>query len=277
MLHLTIVFLVLAVLAQLTAAVVAILQMGRAGSYRIAWACVSLGLLLMLGRRVPGLERALATGVHDFRDALMSLVISSLLAVGIFGVRRLFAEMEANRARLETLAATDPLTGLHNRRRFFERAYDEIRRCQRSGEPLTLLILDLDHFKYVNDRYGHAAGDAMLIAVADAIRTTLRRVDVAGRLGGEEFILLLPGSSGEAASVAAERLRSVLGAARTEDGIGVTTSLGVAVADKVPLDIDVKEYFRELVHEADTALYLAKERGRNRVEFWSPEMAIQAS
>lgn len=277
MLNASVAMLLLATVGQLLAAFFALAQVGRAGKYRAAWGCVSFALLLMLTRRIPPLERAISVGIYDFSDAFMTLVISVFFVMGMIGLRRLFGEMESHRQRLETLAATDPLTGLANRRRVFERAYAEIERCQRSGEPLAVLMLDLDHFKAVNDRYGHAVGDAMLVAVANAITTTLRRVDIAGRLGGEGFIILLPDTNEEAASIAAERLRKTLGEAKTEDGISVTTSLGVAVAGKVPTEIDVGEYFRGLIQEADTALYLAKQRGRNRVEFWSSEMAIQAS
>ncbi|MGE5386135.1 MAG: GGDEF domain-containing protein [Betaproteobacteria bacterium] len=277
MLKLSIVLLVFATIAQLVAVILALMQMERAGKYRAAWGCVSFALLLMLGRRVPPLERAISVAIYDFSDAVITMAISVFLVMGMVGLRRLFDDMEAQRKHLETLAAIDPLTGLNNRRRLFERAHAEIERCQRSGESLTLFMLDLDHFKAVNDRYGHAAGDAMLVAVSNAISATLRRVDIAGRIGGEEFVILLPDTNREAASAAAERLRSALAAARTDDGIGVTTSLGVAIAEQVPVDANAAEYFRELIHEADTALYLAKERGRNRVEFWSAEMAIQAS
>ena len=183
MLSLTVLLLVLSILAQLGAVGLVLSQWKRIGAHRLAWASLSLALVLMVQHRLAPLEMALATGLFDFSGALVGFLVSLLLLAGLFGLRRLLGELARQRLHLETLAGTDHLTGLFNRSQLFERAYQEILRAQRSGEPLALLLLDLDQFKAVNERYGYTLGDTLLQAVADALRATLRRVDIAGRIG----------------------------------------------------------------------------------------------
>lgn len=167
---------------------------------------------------------------------------------------------------LERLATSDPLTGLHNRRHALELARREFERALRYRHSLAALLLDLDHFKQVNDRLGHAAGDSVLIAVAGLIRSALREVDIVGRYGGEEFVVLMPETGPEGALAAAERIRqSVAGAPiQTEAGpAAVTLSLGVA---GWPVEgRDPKLTLEALLQRADAALYAAKRAGRNCV------------
>jgi diguanylate cyclase (GGDEF)-like protein len=159
-------------------------------------------------------------------------------------------------------AATDPLTGLLNRRGFFEAAEDLMatRRRQRMA-PISALVFDLDRFKAINDQNGHATGDAVLQLFAKVARETLRATDIVGRLGGEEFVALLPGTALETA-VAAERVRAALAAAavlRRGQRIAATVSVGIASGSPTtPIDA--------LITRADDALYRAKQNGRNRVE-----------
>lgn len=278
MFTLTVVCLAFAVIVQCAATVVALLQLGRIRGYRFAWGLVTLALLLMVQRRLEPLEMAMTTGLYDFTAALLAVAISLLLLAGMIGLRLLFRDLEKQRDQLQVLATTDPLTGLFNRREFFARADNEIQRSQRSREPLALFMLDLDLFKRINDRFGHASGDAVLTAVASALQGCLRRIDIVGRIGGEEFAILLPNTGSEAARIAAERLRQAVAELRVGDAdIAITTSLGIAFADCVPSDVGSEEFLHCLLQEADTALYVAKGRGRNRVERWTPEMRIQAS
>ncbi len=163
--------------------------------------------------------------------------------------------------REEEASRTDPLTRLPNRRGFLEATDGALVRNRRSGRPVSIVLSDLDHFKRVNDSLGHAAGDAVLKAVADAIRSSLRSQDVAARWGGEEFILLLPDTGKDGAMHVAESVRAAISElAIDHDGsrIQVTLSLGVAehVAD---------HSIEETIAQSDAALYLAKEGGRNRV------------
>ncbi len=171
--------------------------------------------------------------------------------------------MESDLVRLATL---DELTRLTNRRHFLELARREVERSRRYGSSLSLLMVDADHFKDVNDTHGHAGGDAVLRALAETGRRLLREADVLGRLGGEEFALLLPETELTQAVVVAERLRAAVGALRVAlpggGSAAVTVSVGVAALGPGVESLD------ELMRRADSALYAAKDKGRNRVEIF---------
>jgi len=164
---------------------------------------------------------------------------------------------------LERRAYSDYLTGLANRRYFLEKAENELARARRYGEELSILMLDVDHFKQVNDRYGHKVGDIVLQKLAEVCRSTLRDVDIIGRLGGEEFAVLLPKTGSVQAMEAAERLRTALAAAQVNQDNAIslhfTASLGVATFSKEDT------HFDSLLNRADKALYKAKNWGRNCV------------
>jgi len=172
-------------------------------------------------------------------------------------------EMELRRAMLQLtqLAATDSLTGLLNRRRFLALAEVERQRAARYGRPLSLLILDIDHFKDVNDRHGHDIGDEVIIRVAEICQAQKRPSDIAARLGGEEFAVLMPETDLSRGCVFAERLRSAIAQDDIRQGdtvIKVTVSIGVSeAAGLAPID--------DLLKNADLALYEAKNFGRDRV------------
>lgn len=174
-------------------------------------------------------------------------------------------QLEDMLTRVETLAIMDPLTGLFNRRRFEAILLNEFKRANRYQTPLSCMMIDIDHFKEVNDTFGHQAGDIVLKEVAHIIQTSLREVDTTARWGGEEFIVLSPSTTKENTIRAAERIReSVL--THTFSGIGnkqITVSIGVAgMHDGVECETPDK-----LVHAADIAMYNAKKNGRNRVEY----------
>lgn len=164
---------------------------------------------------------------------------------------------------LERRAYFDYLTGLANRRYFFEKAENEMVRTMRYGGALSLVMLDIDHFKQVNDTHGHKVGDTVLQKLAEVARATLRDVDVVGRIGGEEFAVLLPATGAEPAMEAAERLRVALAAAPVTLSLGpplhFTASFGVATLSEKGANIDT------LLNQSDQALYRAKTEGRNRV------------
>jgi diguanylate cyclase (GGDEF)-like protein len=171
-------------------------------------------------------------------------------------------ERKAYQTTLEHLATTDHLTNLLNRRAFLEATEREIRRAHRYGQPLTLLMLDVDHFKHINDTCGHPAGDEVLRRIAATCRRLLRDEDLTGRLGGEEFAITLVQAPIEAAALVAERLRRTIGELLIEFGgrqIAVTVSVGVA---EFGMDAD---NLSRLVSVADERLYAAKNGGRNRV------------
>ncbi len=162
---------------------------------------------------------------------------------------------------LRRLATTDTLTGAFNRRYFVEDGARLLAHCRQGGEPVALLLLDIDHFKVVNDSWGHAAGDEALRRVCEACQQRLRPGDLFARWGGEEFILLLPGATQEDALAVAERLRAGVAAVQlevTRAGFGVTLSVGVAIGRP-------EDELEELTRRADRALYAAKASGRDRV------------
>jgi diguanylate cyclase (GGDEF)-like protein len=166
---------------------------------------------------------------------------------------------EAN-LRIEELARHDPLTGLLNRRSLFELLGQHVVRCSRIGNPLSAMILDLDHFKLVNDSYGHAMGDRVLCAVAEYVSVNSRPYDLVGRYGGEEFVVILPDAGLEAAHVTAERYRGGICQLKVKDLTKtITASIGVTCLKKT-------DSIETLLDRADRALYRAKYSGRNRVE-----------
>lgn len=170
-------------------------------------------------------------------------------------------QLEKANAALKTLATTDVLTGAWNRRHFMETAENEIQRVLRSGAPVSVIMVDIDFFKKVNDTQGHAAGDDVLKEFVARCLGALRNVDVLGRIGGEEFSILLPDTAINAAVAAAERIRSVLEVSPISCGgtdIAITASLGVA--QWAP-----HESVDDVLKRADAALYEAKHQGRNRV------------
>jgi diguanylate cyclase (GGDEF)-like protein len=177
-----------------------------------------------------------------------------------------FTDTETQHAReqaLADIAYIDPLTGLANRRAFFQQADAAFAIASRYQRPLALLMIDLDHFKRVNDGYGHAAGDAVLVRTANCIRHSVRHADLPARLGGEEFVVMLPETTLTEALETAERIRnSIEQSAPVEfegHGIAVTASVGVAMMRSDSKDIEA------ILNEADMALYEAKQTGRNKV------------
>ncbi|MBI5069126.1 MAG: diguanylate cyclase [Deltaproteobacteria bacterium] len=227
--------------------------------YRDLWAALAAGRAWrgeLRNRKKSGesyWEEASISPVADARGR-----ISHYLAVKDDITARKAAEEEVAR-----LATTDPLTGVANRRRFLELLGMELDRARRFGDRAALLMLDVDHFKSVNDTHGHAAGDAVLQHLADLSRRSLRRIDLFGRLGGEEFAILLPGTDGAGARLLAERFRHAVADAPAQTGrgaIAVTVSIGIAELDPGDPDPD------GVLARADAALYRAKQAGRNRVE-----------
>lgn len=178
------------------------------------------------------------------------------------GTARDITDRKLVEERLREMAATDGLTGILNRRRFMELAADELGRAHRYGRPLGVIMFDVDHFKAVNDARGHAAGDKVLRSLTAVARETLRGADILGRIGGEEFAVLLPETGLPAAVRAAERLRRAAESmSLLADGglFNVTVSLGVALLQE-------DEILEDFLKRADQALYRAKQGGRNRVE-----------
>jgi diguanylate cyclase (GGDEF)-like protein/PAS domain S-box-containing protein len=182
---------------------------------------------------------------------------------GLCGISTDITELELLKEKLEQQAQQDYLTGLSNRRHFMNQGQVELARAQRYGTPLSLLMLDIDRFKNINDTHGHKAGDIVLQQMSEVMRATLRSVDIIGRMGGEEFAILLPETDLKRATEVAERLRENVAHAQvaleTAAPLQFTVSIGVSTLEGKEATLDT------LLNQADWALYEAKEGGRNKV------------
>lgn len=226
------------------------------------------GALLLLGfAGLTGMDAALAyldgkvpeDGLLDWLWVGLDLLVPIFFLLLIEGWRR----RDALELELATLSLTDPLTRLPNRRGFRARALPAIAVTRRNGGDCAVVMLDLDHFKSINDEFGHANGDAVLRSVAGLITEAVRDADVVGRLGGEEFALLLPGADTGAAALATERLRGLVATRVPHPGSGtVTLSAGIAV---LGTEEDPSGALDTALQAADRALYAAKRGGRNLV------------
>ena len=210
---------------------------------------------------ICGTGRDLSQFLRAQRDLeVLNRLLEERVAERTEALNRANADLrEANRV-LEQQARSDSLTALANRRHFFEHAGTEVLRARRYCHPLSLQMLDIDHFKSINDRFGHAAGDSVIRAIADILRDNLRHTDLAARIGGEEFAILLPETDIVAAGHHAERLRQSIALHDFGDGLpGITVSIGLSC---VGFDESTIE---PALLRADDALYRAKQSGRNRV------------
>jgi diguanylate cyclase (GGDEF)-like protein len=210
-------------------------------------------LLAMWGSYDSPLALAVQVGVNAG--------VLNAASAGVYVLRqRVQRLLEATRA----LSHQDPLTGLSNRRFLVEQAPRVWRQARREGARVAAMVLDLDHFKQLNDAHGHAAGDAVLQAVAASLAATVRPSDVLARTGGEEMVVLGLVSDAAEAHRLAERLRSAVATSRTDDGHTVTASIGIALVRPVDVEDAARAMWR-LVDRADGAMYAAKQAGRDRV------------
>lgn len=225
-------------------------------------------------RRVSPILYILETGNYNLTDAILSLPISLLLFAGIVGLKQQLAKDGADIDLLSIVNAHDPLTNALNKIEIHRRIGQELDRANRNMHCVALLEMDIDHFKLVNDRYGHQAGDDVLIGLVRSTNALLRAMDSLGRIGGEEFLILLPETNLNQAKEVAERLRiSVSNTPYSSLGnepIKITISIGITIFDPTLQSYkDKKSLVRQSIYEADMAMYQAKEAGRNQVAIWS--------
>jgi diguanylate cyclase (GGDEF)-like protein len=191
-------------------------------------------------------------------------IISSLLGAFYGSGQQIAAELRKSEQRFRELSIRDDLTGLHNQRHYFKQLKAEIERTNRYGQPLSLLILDLDNFKKYNDTFGHIAGDEILEKAGEILRQSLRITDSAYRYGGEEFAVLLPETTGLEALHFAERIRRTFEnidlTLQKEQNISVTVSIGVA-------QYESGEELNAFIKRTDNNMYAAKNEGKNRINF----------
>jgi diguanylate cyclase (GGDEF)-like protein len=220
--------------------------------------------MVALSLRLPAVTLAPLTATHDFfrSPSFAVMAFGTVLFTITFAFLLLSMTKERGELRHKTAASVDPLTGLANRRAFLGDADELMARVAGRGEPLAVMLADLDRFKAINDRFGHAIGDGVLQLFADTVMRTLRATDLSGRLGGEEFAFLMPGTNAADAARLAERIRlRFFDAARTVGGetVASTVSIGIATTSAAAPRL------ADLMAAADRALYRAKADGRNRV------------
>ncbi|NTS75497.1 diguanylate cyclase [Catenovulum sp. SM1970] len=200
-------------------------------------------------------------GSADGRVERIGLIIYDVTDVAVNRV-----ELKAANDELKRLSRTDRLTGLYNRGFWEECLGREFKRCKRTGSVSSMMIFDIDHFKKVNDEYGHPTGDEVIKAAAEALNISLRETDVAGRYGGEEYVVILVNTSAEQAMIYAERLRKLIEqtpVSHLNQTVNYTVSLGIA-----EINDDIASH-EEWIEYADKALYRSKEGGRNQANVYS--------
>ena len=222
----------------------------------------SIAAILLIRSIVRPLNKAVTHFKHISEGNMnQNISVSSQDEIGqvLSGLAVMQGKLKILISELDQLARTDELTGAWNRRRFEETVETEMDRLRRYGQRLSLMILDVDHFKKINDLYGHSIGDQVLIDLSNTIRSSLRVSDSLTRWGGEEFIILCPNTTAETVSKLAERLRKEVSSIEFQKVGNITLSFGVA-------ECGAEETWEQWLHRADEALYLAKSGGRDRVK-----------
>lgn len=219
--------------------------------------CNCLGRFLHTHRLLHSLEGMVTQRTHELEQAL--------------------TESEELRQRYQRLSTTDDLTGLYNRRYFFIEGEALLSRAQRDKSAISLLLVDIDHFKRINDTWGHAIGDRVLRLIAESLRTQARAGDVIARLGGEEFVLLLPNTGPVGADLLAKRVQDRLALLDLGGSMGnlvLTASIGIASMQN-EIHGDLAEKLQDIYKQADSAMYCCKAQGRNRRMFFLPDNTNQ--
>jgi diguanylate cyclase (GGDEF)-like protein len=260
--QLTLNLLALSICVQCATAGCALLQLRKVRNFRYAWISLSLAMILMIEARATQFISAFGGEHANWASAALAVSTSVLLFYGIRGLAALFAQMDAQERELQSQANEDFLTGAKTRRAFQAQANQEYSRSRRSGVPLTAVTLDIDHFKAINDTWGHQVGDAALRHFSMLCAHSIRDIDLFGRLGGEEFTILLPDTEEAGACQVAERIRVAVQESgiklSSQESIHFTVSIGVATLQSSDRSIT------ELLLRADQALYDSKNNGRNR-------------
>jgi diguanylate cyclase (GGDEF)-like protein len=260
----------IALCAQILAAFYAISLFLKSSSYRFVCGFFALGLVLMMGRRISPMLYGFNKESINIVDAWLSIPISISLLLGMIYFKKLLLELEVKNKVLEEVSKKDSLTPALNHSTTMARTELEVKRSFRSQKCIAFLMLDIDHFKLVNDTHGHLVGDQVLANLAALCQKELREIDVFGRVGGEEFLIVLPEANLTLAAEVANRLRRHIEESEmakvTNTPIFITVSIGIAIFD--PRQVKHSEasgIVREYYGLCDAAMYKAKAAGRNQV------------
>ena len=259
-----------ALCAQMIAAIYAVNIFFRAKAYRLACGFLALGFSLMVGRRIYPILHLWAGGLPSLTDAWLSVLISALLLLGMFQFRNLLIDLEDQSFILSQFLKFDALTGAMSRVETFFRVELEIQKCFRSKKCIAFLMADIDHFKAVNDLYGHPIGDQVLVNLVKVCKDELREIDIFGRVGGGEFLIVLPETNLSQSMEIANRLRLRVAekpmAYVNQQDIFITMSIGIALLDPcIEKEGSSNTLLKKYYSFCDEAMYRAKEAGRNQV------------
>lgn len=271
--YIVIITYVLAISLQIYSIWFAFRLLKKVKSYAYSIFFIPLGLLVIIFDKLYYLVDCCLLGQYRIAEAITYLTISFFVLIGVMGLHRLFNVLEEQNEKLELISKTDHLTQALSRSEIESQIIQEIKRSERSKHPIAFVMLDIDHFKKVNDSYGHAVGDLVLQSLSKYCASQLRTVDAFGRVGGEEFLMMLTDTEESEALLVAQRIRegvaSLVCAKVADDEIKIQISLGIAVyepglgAPETPIQL-MKKYFRR----SDLAMYKAKQSGRNQTKCW---------
>lgn len=264
---------IVSLLLQITAVYFSFQLFNKVTLYRIPCLFLMLGFSMMVLGRINPLASLLEDGLFNEVDAISAVAISALIMLGMYYMIQIFTSLEEQSHIFELDAKTDAMTGSLRRQETFLRLEQEISRSFRNHQPLALVMIDIDHFKFVNDRYGHLVGDVVLKNLVTFYQERLRDIDILGRVGGEEFLVILPATNEADALEIAERLRKELQdhviARVNHKPIKITTSSGISIFDpEQELDLIHKDLANKYFQQADLAMYQAKQLGRNQSYVW---------
>ncbi len=279
--YLAIFLYLLAIGLQLFAASYAAILFFKSTEFRRSSVLLALGLILMTERRAEPLYEIYQSGEYSIEEAIFSLVISALFLIALKQIRKLIMQLEEKNFFLDRTAKVDSLTQAISRSETFARSELEIERALRNKQPIAFLMLDIDHFKKINDNYGHPVGDIVLQCLVKHCQEELRAIDIFGRVGGEEFFIALPETSEALAYEVAERVRKRIAAKPSAivngEEIHITVSIGVAVFDpSCHGETEANIILRARYKNADEAMYFAKQSGRNRSQIWTHKMKSES-
>lgn len=258
--------------AQLAAVICSLRLFIRAKAYQLGCGLIAMACVLMLGRRVSPLFHAINDSYINLLDASLAASISCLLFFGLLAFRKILVDLEHKNTALDLLNKTDFLTGAMSKSEALVRTQLEIDRSFRFRKKLAFLMLDIDHFKNINDIHGHMMGDIVLMNLVKCCQEKLRAIDIFSRVGGEEFLVVLPDTNEAQAIEVSERLRkhieaSSMGKALEKD-IFITISIGISIFDpSKSIDMSTSGVMKMHYSACDKAMYRAKDAGRNKVSF----------
>jgi diguanylate cyclase (GGDEF)-like protein len=245
--------------------------------YKVTCIALSVAMTLMIGRRVVPLINAYEQSVFDVKDAVLSLPISLLLFIGVFGIKSVLSDFQKENLHLAIENSTDHLTMAFTKSETHKRLENEIGRSLRTKHPVAFLMLDIDHFKKINDQYGHLIGDQVLRNLSYFCQHQLRAIDIFGRFGGEEFLIGCPETDKDKALDIAERLRESVEnfwfAKVNDHQIKLTISIGISIFNPyIQHSSKVEFIVNQYINHADQAMYDAKKFGRNQTKLFAQEL-----